>query len=436
MNFLNRFKSFFVSKKNDVLISLDIGSTKICCIVATKGEDDTIKLLGISTRAYKCLNDQGVIDNALLVRQEIRKCIDEACLQAQNNNDDTEDFLKKAEIKAGITNKKTRCITVRPSMKLSNNSYYSSTNVREKVVITKKHTRQLQEDASKYGRSEGYSVNEVLGVFPQTYYLDGTDETHNPIGQRAHELRGCFRVAIVEDTICNQFRQIIEEIYQGIPVKVTFQTQGYASSLALFKPSDIQNSVIIADIGGYYTNVAFFDRGRLVNVADIPIGGNLIDALVQRTYPQVDLGIFGSVKEKYAYAVAPEGLDKDTTIVIPGRYSEVQIRHINFIRIIENCLERIALMIRSEITSLSSERLYSGLQFDRIYLTGGAAQMKSIDKLFEKSLGIPTETKLPSSMINMKDGDHTKLRYEQTTAWGMLVSHKQFLEKELEGIEN
>lgn len=218
---------------------------------------------------------------------------------------------------------------------------------------------------------------EILSVIPYSYRLDGQENIKDPIGMSGTRLEiDAHVVSVLIPHLTNL--QKTAELAKVSPSSII--VSGVASAKAVLEEQQIENGVVLIDIGGSTTNVAIYEEGDLQYVAVIPIGGiNITNdlAIGLKTDPK----IAEKIKLEYASAVHRHEL---TEVVLKdaGEVNKFDTDTID--EIVEARLEELFQAVNKELRRAGKEgRLPSGA-----VIVGGTAQLKGLAEYAKEALGL------------------------------------------------
>ena len=271
---------------------------------------------------------------------------------------------------------------------------------------------------------------EILEVIPHTYRLDGQDNIKNPIGMTGTRLEiDAHVVSVLLPHLSNL--QKAAEIAKVTPNSIV--VSGVAAARAVLSEQQIENGVVLIDVGGATTNIAVYEEGDLQFTAVIPIGGvNITNdlAIGLKTDPE----IAEKVKIQHGSAIS-RNEDSVVEIEFKGETYNFQISDID--EIIEARLEEIFDAIVKELKKVGrAGKLPSGA-----VLTGGTANLDGICDYAKEALGLAVRIGKPTGYGGVAD-DIDKPQF--ATALGLMlldvdsngVSKKESLNKGKKALAN
>lgn len=358
-------------KQNGELIAgLDIGTTKVCCIVGER-TNAGVDIIGIGSCESQGLR-KGVVINIDATVGSICRAIEEAELMAG---------CEISAVFAGIAG-----------------GHIRGTNSNGIVAIKDREVRESDiirvVDAAKAIPIP--ADREVIHVLPQEYEVDEQQGILEPIGM--HGVRLEAKVHIV--TGATSSIQNISKCAERCDVQVeSVVLEQLASSASVLTPEEKELGVALIDVGGGTTDIAIWQRRSIVHTAVIPLGGNNItkDIAVGLRTPMADAEI---LKTRYGCAMT-EMVNGDETIEVPtvgGREPRLLKRELLSTIIEPRVEEMFALVVKQIQESCDLEELASG-----VVLTGGSAVMEGMTELAEEVLGVPVRRGVPTGVGGLID---------------------------------
>ncbi len=234
---------------------------------------------------------------------------------------------------------------------------------------------------------------EILQVIPHAYKLDGQDNIKNPIGMIGTRLEiDAHVVSVLSPHLLNL--QKTAELAKVAPNSII--VAGVAAAKAVLTEQQIENGVVLIDIGGSTTSIAIYEEGDLQYTAVIPIGGvNITNdlAIGLKTDPE----IAEQIKLEHASAVS-NGDDSGISVKYAGEIYSFSTKDID--EVVEARLEELFEAINRELKRAGKAgKLPSGA-----VLTGGTAQLKGIVDYAKESLGLAVRIGTATGYGGVADG--------------------------------
>jgi cell division protein FtsA len=364
-----------VSKK-DLVIGLDIGTTKVCCIVgevhpATSTQASSIDIIGFGQAPSLGLR-KGVVINIDSTVEAIRKAV------------------KEAENMAGIKIHSAYVGIAGTHIKSFNSSGVVAVKDKE---ITEQDVQRVIEAAKAIMIPQD---REVLHVIPQEFIIDDQDGIRDPIGMNGVRLEA--KVHIVTGAI-SAAQNLIKCVNRaGISV-TELCLQPIASSSAVLTHDEKELGVALVDIGGGTTDIAIFREGALLYTAVLPVGGMHITN-------DISVGVRASLdaaeKIKIAHGCAMASLVKeDETIEVPsvGEGKPRVVSRKILAEIVEPRIEEMFSLIQQEINRSG----YSDLLAAGMVLTGGTTLLEGMVEYGDFLFEVPLKRGSPIRLGGLKE---------------------------------
>jgi len=359
-----------MARREDLVVGLDIGTTKIGCIV---GEvmNEGIDIVGIGTHPSKGLR-KGVVVNIESTVNSIRRAVEEAELMAG---------CEITSVFAGIAGGHIKGI-----------NSHGIVAIKEKEVTAADVARVV--DAA-----QAVSIpldREVIHVIPQQFVVDDQDGVRDPVGMNGIRLEA--KVHIVTGAVTSAQNIIKCCNRAGLNVNDIILQQ-LASSEAALSVDEKELGVMLVDIGGGTTDIAIFSGGSLLYTSVLTLGGNHLtnDIAVGLRTPAHE-----AEKIKLKYGCATAGLvHKDETIEVPsvgGRNPRVLSRQI-LAEIIEPRMEEVFTLVQQELQRSGCEDMIAA----GIVLTGGTSIMEGNAELAEQIFNLPVRRGVPMGIGGLVD---------------------------------
>ena len=386
----------------DIVVAIDIGTTKVCAIAGRKNEYDKIEIIGVGTVASEGVS-RGVVSNIDKTVKAIREAIEIAERNAG---------MKFKNIHVGIAGQHIKSLHHRGLLVRSDvNSEISESDV-DKLI----------NDMHRLVLPPG---DKILHVIPQEFSVDDERDIIDPIGMSGVRLEANFHIITGQISASKNIMRCVEKV--GLNV-VDITLEPIASASAVLSDMEKEAGVALIDIGGGTTDITIFKDGIIRHTAVIPFGGNVITKDIQEgctvMHDQAE-----KLKVKFGAALADEIYD-NRIITIPvfrGREHK-ELTEKNLARIIQARVEEIFDYVFWEIRRSGYEKkLIAGL-----VLTGGGSLLKHINLLAEYHTGLTCRKGQP--IEHLAHGYSSALASPiYSTAIGLLIHaiNNEELKKEL-----
>ena len=359
-----------MAKKTNVIVGLDLGTTKTCVIV---GEitDQGIDIIGIGSYPSEGLR-KGVVVNIDSTVEAIKKAVDEA------------EHMSGCEISsvyAGIAGGHIK----------GQNSL---------GIVAVKGREVDEEDVQRaIEASKAIAIptdREILHTLPQNFIVDDQDGIRDPVGMSGVRLEA--KVHIVTGAVMS-IQNIVKSVNRvGLEINEIILEQ-IASSEAVLSNDEKDLGVALIDIGGGTTDIAVFTAGSIKHTAVLPVGGNYLTSDIA-TGLRTPLADAEKIKIKYGCAFSAL-IAKEETIEVPsvgGREPREVSRQI-LGRIVAPRMEEILTLAYKEIVKSGYEDILAA----GVVLTGGAALLEGITELAEQIFNMPVRRGRPTGIGGLND---------------------------------
>ncbi|HEY4185836.1 MAG TPA: cell division protein FtsA [Polyangia bacterium] len=353
-------------KSSDIIVGLDIGTTKIAAVVGEMGPDG-LDIIGIGTHPSRGLK-KGVIVNIDSTVASIKQAI----LEAESMSG-----CEISQVYVGIAG-----------------GHIKGVNSTGTAAVKDKEVR--PNDVAKVlelARAIALPVDRhIVHVLPQEYKIDGQDGVREPLGMCGVRLE--TRVHIVTAAAA-AVQNIIKCCTRCDLEVVEIVLEPLASGEAVLEEDEKGLGVALVDIGGGTTDIAIFTDGAIAHTTVIPIGGHQLTSDIAfglRTPPHEA----EKIKIRYGCALA-QMVDEEETLEVPsvgGRAPRILSRHALCRDIIQPRIEEIFSFVKAEIQRLGCEDILAS----GAVVTGGATQMPGITELGEEILGLPVRRGMPKGV--------------------------------------
>src|SRR6516225_567784 len=385
-----------VKENKNVIVGLDIGTSKIVAIVADVTPEAELNIIGLGTQPSRGLK-KGVVVNIEATMASIQRVLEEAELMAD---------CRITEVYTGVAG-----------------SHVRSLNSSGMVAIKEKEVTQSDIDRVVETAKAIAIPNDqqVLHILPQEFIIDGQEDVREPLGMSGVRLE--VKVHIVTGAV-----SAVENITKcvrrcGLEVK-DVMLQPLASATAVLNDDEKELGVCLMDIGGGTSDLAVFTGGAIRHTAVIPIAGDQVTndiAMTLRT-PTKDAE---ELKLRHGCALR-QLADPNDIIEVPGvgDRGPRKLSRQMLAEVIEPRIEELYTLAQAELRRSGFEELLSS----GIVLTGGTALLQGVTELGEEVFHLPVRVGVPAYVGGLADVVRSP-RY--ATAVGLLLDgREQFLRAE------
>ena len=381
-------------ENKELIVGLDIGTTKICVIVGRKNEYGKLEVLGMG-KAVSDGVDRGVVTNIDKTVHAIEKAVEEASEMAN---------VDIADVIVGIAGQHIQS-------KIQSGSIMRQPTDDE---ITIEDVRRLSSEMENILIPPG---NTIIHVMPQDYTVDYEGGIKDPVGMSGTRLEADFHIITAQTTAINNINRCVR---RADLVSKQLILEPLASSLSVLSDDEKEAGVCLVDIGGGTTDIAIFYENIIRHTAVIPLGGNIITKDIKEgcmvMQNQAEL-----LKTKFGKAITEEA-NPNEIVSIPGLRNrapkEISIR--NLASIIQARMEEIIEIVQNEIMQSGHYKKLAG----GIVLTGGGSQLQFISQLFEYMTGLDTRIGYPNEHLGKSVIEEVKSPMYATSVGLVLAGFK------------
>ena len=356
--------------ETDVLVSLDIGTSKIVCLIAQTIDSHTLEVVSMGSYPSSGLK-KGVVVNIDATTDAIQKSVEQAMLSFDG---------KIKNVYVGVAGNHIRSL-----------NSHGIVGIKDKEVTSQDIDRVIEAAQAVAIPSD----QRVLHVLPQEFVIDDQDSIREPLGMSGVRLESHVHLV----TCAANAIQNIEKCVKRSGLNIDgFVLEQLASSYSVLSDDEKELGVCIVDIGGGTTDIAIFNNGSITFTGVIPIAGDQVTsdiAVALRTpTPQAE-----DIKQKYGCAVSDFTQD-DEVIAVPGvggrpprdlsRRSLAEIIEPRYVELFE--------LVKAEIERNGFEsKIPAG-----IVLTGGTSQIEGAVELAESIFQTSVRLGNPENFTGME----------------------------------
>ena len=364
-----------MARRNDRFVAgLDIGTTKICVVIAERVEGGRLDIIGYGRAASRGLR-KGVVVNV----------------------DQTVDALKaaveEAELMAGVTVERGYVGVAGGHIRGFNSRGVIAISGREREV-----TREDVDRVIESARAVQLPADRVIfHAVPQDFILDGVGEIRDPLGMTGSRLEVNVHLVTGSMPSLSNITNCVNRA--GVEVQEMVLEQ-IAAAESTLRTDEKELGIALVDIGGGTTDLAIFEQGSICHTAALPTGGdhftNDIAVGLRTPVPEAE-----RIKVKFGCCLASL-VEDDQTIEVPsvgGRKPRVLSRHI-LCEILQPRTEEIFTLLHEEIVRAGYEdNLTCG-----VVVTGGGAILEGVPEIAEQIFDLPVRRGSPEGVGGLMDG--------------------------------
>ncbi len=358
-----------------VITGLDIGTTKICVIIAEVSQEGILEVIGIGTSPSFGLRKGVVVD----IDQTVRSILDAA---------------SKAERMAGVQ--------IDTAFVGIAGSHISSVNSHGVVAVTGSEKEIKESDIIRVVEAAQF-INippdrHVIHVLPREFIIDGCRGIKDPLGMSGTRLEVEAHIVTGSTTSMQNLIKSVQKA--GIhATEDNVVLEPLAASSAVLSDDEQELGVVLIDIGGGTTDIAIFQEGNIAYTSVLPVGGDHVtnDIAVGLRCPVLKAEEL-KIKNGCAIADLVSETENVEVLAVSGKKSH-QISRKYLCDIIEPRMHEIFSLVQKEIKKAG----YEGLLPAGAVLTGGASLMQGNLELAGEVLDIPTRLGSPDGIHGLVD---------------------------------
>lgn len=379
--------------ERNLIVGLDIGTSKVVAIVAEISPEGRIEVIGIGSSASRGLK-RGVVVNIESTVQSIQRAIEEAELMAG---------CEINTVYTGIAGSHVKSI-----------NSHGIVAIRDKEVSAADVERVI--DAARAVAIP--ADQQVLHVLPQEFIIDSQEGIPEPIGMAGVRLEAKVHLVIGAVSAAQNIVKCVQRC--GLSVE-TIVLEQLASSYAVLTEDEKELGVCLVDVGGGTTDIAVFCGGAIQHTSVIPIAGTQVTndiAVSLRTPAQYA----EEIKIKYACALS-QLANPDETIEVPsvGDRPPRRLARQTLAEVVEPRYEELFQLVRQELRRSGFEEMIAA----GIVLTGGSAKMEGAVELAEEVFHMPVRLGIPQYVDGLADVVRNPIH---ATGVGLLLYAKESLQ--------
>jgi len=391
-NWLN-YSSF---TNNTIIAALDIGSSKVCCLIGKLDSQKKISIIGAGFQESKGLLS-GIITDMSALENSIRNCVASAEKMAAVR-------IKKINIGFSSINIDIENLNIEIDLK---GSIVSQGDLdRAYNFLTEKHIT---------------GSRTILHIIPVQYSIDGNKGVKSPLGMFGDKLGVEISIISTDQNILKNFKNVVKQC--DLEIDNIVYTP-YAIGLSLLSDEEKELGVALLDIGSTLTSLSIFYNGAILHTKIIPLGGNMITNDISRIF---SLSISDSERIKIINGQLIEELENSLSVIevdsLGGEYDSIEITRKDLIAVIKPRVNEIINSIKDQIIKSG----YNHLIANRVVITGGAAQMEGLIDITSKTL----EKKARLGKANIIKGVPDNMRSSSFSAINSLLTYSMITNNDI-----
>ncbi len=350
--------------KNRIVAGLDLGTTKVCAVIAEQGDDKTT-VLGFGVSPSEGLS-RGLVANIAKTAEAIKEAVEVASNRAG---------IEVTELNVGVAGEHISSLRHRNYVTISN----------AEKEITQDDLDRLKNDVRTIRIP---SDRQILHIIPEEFFVDHQGGIESPIGMCGSRLEAVNHVVLASTPAMQNINRSVERA--GFKVK-DYVLQPIASSESVLDENEKDLGTVLIDIGGGTTDVAVFHDKTIKHTKVIGVAGSQVTNDIRES-----LGIVTAeaekLKKEYGYA-SESAIIKDEDIFIKGvgARGNIKIPVTLLTQIIHVRMRELFTLIDNELRHTNfKSKIKAG-----IVLAGGGSLLRGCTELAEEVFGLPARIGVP-----------------------------------------
>ena len=361
--------------KSPIIAALDIGSSKICCLIAKIDKNETLSIIGAGFQESKGLVS-GVITDMIALENSIRNCVASAEKMAS---------VRIKNIIVGFS---------------SDNINIENLNIEIDLKGAVIGQRDLNRAYNFLSEKHNMGNRSILHVIPFQYSIDGNKGVKNPIGMIGDKLGVEISIISSDSNTLKNLENVVKHC--DLEIDEIVYTP-YASGISLLSEEEKELGVALIDMGSTLTTVSIFYNGSILYTKSIPLGGNMVTNDVSRIF---SLSFANAERIKIINGQLIEELENSLSTIEVDTLGEdnesIEITRRDLISVIKPRIFEIV----NTINDIIIDSKYNNIITNRVVITGGASQMEGLldftSKVFGKKARLAKSIQINALPENMK----------------------------------
>lgn len=356
---------------DEIVVGIDVGTTKICTLVGRVDDAKSIRILGVGIEPSDGIR-KGIIVDLTAASQAIKRSVE------------------KAERTSGL--EITTALVSLAGAHVSSVNSRGATGVPAGVIDAVDIARALEQ-------AQAVAIphdREIVHVIQRGITVDGQEGVRTPVGMHGYKLEIETHIITAAAATVDNLRQCVGAA--GVEIQ-QFVLNPLASAEVVLTEQERQMGVAVCDIGGGTTDLAIYVNGDVWHTMVLAVGGNHITQDIAHGL-RLPLSQAEEVKKQQGHAVRSEvGAEEYFSIRPFGEDHDVKINRQDLAHIIEARIEETFGLIMQEVKRSG----YDGLLPAGMVLTGGTSALPGIKRIASEVLGMPVRTAQPENLTGLVD---------------------------------
>ncbi len=356
---------------DEIVVGIDVGTTKVCTLVARVEDEKTIRILGVGIEPSDGIR-KGIIVDLPAASQAIKRSVE------------------KAESTSGM--EITTALVSLAGAHVSSVNSRGATGVPGGIIDAMDIARALEQ-------AQAVAIphdREIVHIIQRGITVDGQEGVRTPIGMHGYKLEVETHIITAAAATVDNLRQCVGAA--GVEIQ-QFVLNPLASAEVVLTEQERQMGVAVCDIGGGTTDLAIYVNGDVWHTMVLAVGGNHVTQDIAHGL-RLPLTQAEEVKKQQGYAIRSEVAIEEYFSIRPfGEDHDVKINRQDLAHIIEARIEETFGLIMQEVKRSG----YDGLLPAGMVLTGGTSALPGIKRIASEVLGMPVRTAQPENLTGLVD---------------------------------
>jgi cell division protein FtsA len=400
-------------ESNNIVNILDIGASKIVCLTVLVDFLHAPKILGVGHQLSQGIGIGGVITDIKNLEKSIVSAVSQAEKSSGRNIE---------EVLINFSGSKLKSLYAEIELDISGGE------------VVDKDLSRINEMAFQNYSDEN---NDIIQSVPVSYEIDGIVGIINPAFMYGKKLKAYLNLVVQSPTVSHNFFNCLSRCHLNVSGVIP---SAYASALAVLSHDEMQNGVIMLDIGESNCDVAIFVDGKMCYTLCLPFGGSLITRDIQQIF-SLSKAVAERVKVLYGSIFFESDNKRDTIDLFDivdveddgaGNY----IQKHKLCEIIYARVREIFVYLENVFQHDKNAKKFYNKAKNNIVLTGGTSNLLGISELAKNVFGARVRVVKPKSIHNMPL-EHQQPQF--STAYGLIahaVSHNKLNSSEFRQFDN
>ncbi len=356
---------------DEIVVGVDVGTTKICTLVGRVEDAKTIRILGVGIEPSDGIR-KGIIVDLGAASQAIKRSVE------------------KAENTSGL--EITTALVSLAGAHVSSVNSRGASGIPGGIIDAMDIARALEQ-------AQAVAIphdREIVHVIQRGITVDGQEGIRTPIGMHGYKLEVETHIITAAAATVDNLRQCVGAA--GVEIQ-QFVLNPLASAEVVLTEQERQMGVAVCDIGGGTTDLAIYVNGDVWHTMVLAVGGNHVTQDIAHGL-RLPMAQAEEVKKQQGYAIRSDIASDEYFSIRPfGEDNDVKINRQDLAHIIEARIEETFRLILQEVKRSG----YDGLLPAGMVLTGGTSALPGIKQIASEVLGMPVRTAQPENLVGLVD---------------------------------